>query len=200
MIRLKESLLWGGVKMSVGRKDDDDDDGHTYRYRIAVYMANRCVTNIKIVIAASANNDGYPTEMRGWLTNDTSNHQFDDYESKVWCDLYHLENVGKLILNLKKLWMLSSGLVELFDIIDDEDGHNIITALNPVARSALLCYQGKYTPMYNVGMSIHVERQSALRYPISIAFTSPSSQSQITINKHITPHSETISDDQNLSY
>jgi hypothetical protein len=173
-------------------------------------------SNIKIVISGSYNNEGYPTEMKGWQTHDISSHRFDQEEFKVWCDHYLLEDntnvnheseeamdalfwTGGVPYELHLLWkqpkktliektMLyrkervrdmrtshgkfyktlvdkeKDNLAEcisrmalrlsppeglegmdrqIFDIIDDEDGHEIITALNPVARRALLGYYGR---------------------------------------------------------
>jgi hypothetical protein len=53
-------------------------------------------SNIEIVISASANNKGYPTEMKRWNTHDISSHRFDKDEFKVWCSHYKLQNVGKI--------------------------------------------------------------------------------------------------------
>ncbi|KAJ2995810.1 hypothetical protein HDV02_000387 [Globomyces sp. JEL0801] len=172
-------------------------------------------SNIKVIISASANNEGYPTEMKGWQTHDISSHRFDDSEFKVWCDHYHLENIGKVDpeseeaidalywtggvpyeldllwkqpektlikktllyrqnrvnemavshakfcdklsaekkLNLKEcISRMALGLSppktkigmdhQLFDIVPDIYGKDIITALNPVARDALITYHG----------------------------------------------------------
>ena len=49
-------------------------------------------SNIKIVVSASANNEGYPTEMKGWNTHDILSHRFDQEEFKVWCDHFLLED------------------------------------------------------------------------------------------------------------
>ena len=173
-------------------------------------------SNIKIVISASANNEGYPTEMKGWNTHDISSHRFDEDEFKVWCNHYELQNVGKINheseeavdalywtggvpyeldllwkqpkktlvdktllyrenrvsemaeshgkfcrrlldeekLNLKEcISRMALGLSppkivvgmdrQIFDIVPDIDGVRIITALNPVARDALITYHGK---------------------------------------------------------
>ena len=59
-------------------------------------LADNRAQNIKVVISASANNEGYPTEMKGWQTHDISSHRFDEDEFKSWCDHYHLETIGKV--------------------------------------------------------------------------------------------------------
>ena len=188
-----------------------------FPFNLINYLSRKRRSNIKIVISASANNEGYPTEMKGWQTHDISSHRFDQEEFKVWCDYYLLEDntnvnheseealdalfwTGGVPYELHLLWkqprktliektmlyrrervrdMMGShgryykmlidrerdnlaeciarmllgvsppeGLIGMdkifFDIIkDDDSGHEIITALNPVARRALLCYHGK---------------------------------------------------------
>ncbi|KAJ3250169.1 hypothetical protein HK103_003795, partial [Boothiomyces macroporosus] len=177
--------------------------------------ANRS-KNIKVIVSASANNEGYPTEMKGWKTHDISSHRFDDNEFSVWCDqymlgdsvkvdpksedavdalywsggvpyeldllwkqpvkslmektMYYRENrvgefaeshgkfykrlITKEIENLEKCIsrmalclsppMIKVGMDrQLFDIVQNEDGSKVITALNPVARHALIAYHGK---------------------------------------------------------
>ena len=179
--------------------------------------------NLKIVVSASANNEGYPTEMKGWLTHDFSSPRFDEEEFKVWCNDYLLEDnstvnpesdeaidalywTGGVPYELDLLWKqekktlkektmlyrkerveemakshdkfiqklseqgkrnledcisrMALGLSppavsvgmdrQLFDIIEDrESGDEIITALNPVARGALIHFhgQGLTTPL-----------------------------------------------------
>ncbi|KAJ3308025.1 hypothetical protein HDV04_001944 [Boothiomyces sp. JEL0838] len=177
--------------------------------------ANRS-KNIKVIVSASANNEGYPTEMKGWTTHDISSHRFDDNEFSVWCDQYLLEDdvkidpksedavdalywSGGVPYELDLLWKQpKKSLMEktmcyrqnrvdefaeshgkfykrlitkeienlencisrmalclsppkikigmdrqLFDIVQNEDGSKVITALNPVARDALITYHGK---------------------------------------------------------
>lgn len=48
--------------------------------------------NIKVIISASANNEGYPTKMEGWITHDISSHRFDEDEFQEWCKHYRLED------------------------------------------------------------------------------------------------------------
>ncbi|KAK5667570.1 hypothetical protein QVD99_005688 [Batrachochytrium dendrobatidis] len=187
-----------------------------FPFSIIDYIAINRGSNIKVVISASANNEGYPTEMKGWQTHDISSHRFDDDEFKVWCDHYELETIGKVNpeseqavdalywtggvpyeldllwkqpkvtlvektleyrekrveemaeshgkfcdklseekkLNLKEcISRMAFRMVppeinvgmdrQLFDIVSDEHGAKIITALNPVARRSLLAYHGK---------------------------------------------------------
>ena len=54
-------------------------------------LADNRAANIKVVISASANNEGYPTEMKGWHTHDITSHRFDEIEFKTWCQHYLLE-------------------------------------------------------------------------------------------------------------
>ncbi|KAI3659379.1 hypothetical protein MP638_001301 [Amoeboaphelidium occidentale] len=56
------------------------------------FLASHRGSNIKVIISASANNEGYPTEMQGWRTHDISSHRFDQEEFKAWCDHYWLGN------------------------------------------------------------------------------------------------------------
>jgi hypothetical protein len=178
-------------------------------------LSNERSSNIKVVIAASANNEGYPYKKEGWFIHNISSHRFNQEEFKVWCDHYLLEDhtrinyeseeavnaffwTGGIPNELALLWeqpkksliektllyrknrveemaeshgtfcdnlsdiqkkhlqecisRMSLGLSapeildvmdrELLHIIEDEDGHEIITALNPVARCALLNYHG----------------------------------------------------------
>jgi hypothetical protein len=186
-----------------------------FPFIIIDYLSNNCGTNIKVVISASANNEGYPTEMKGWHTHDISSHRFVDSEFKEWCEHYLLKDnkkvnheseeavdalylTGGVPYELDLLWkqpseslhgktlfyrkervrdMSSShgkfyktlvdkermnleecisrmalGLSppeilvgmdrQLFDIVLDDDNEQVINALNPIARRALLGYHG----------------------------------------------------------
>ena len=187
-----------------------------FPFNLIDYLSKRRGSNIKIVISASANNEGYPTEMKGWHTHDISSHRFDDDEFKVWCDQYLLEDntkvnheseeamdalfwTGGVPYELDLLWKqprktlvektslyrqkrvsemaethgkfcdklseekklnlkecisrMALGLSapeivvgmdrQLFSIIEDGDTTYIITALNPIARDALITYHGQ---------------------------------------------------------
>ena len=186
-----------------------------FPFNIIEYLSNNRGTNIKVVISASANNEGYPTEMKGWHTHDISSHRFVDSEFKEWCEHYLLKDnkkvdheseeavdalywTGGIPYELDLLWkqpseslhgktlayrrervrdMMEShgkfcdnlseekmrnlkecisrmalglsppeGLVgmdrQLFDILLDDDNEQVINALNPIARRALLGYHG----------------------------------------------------------
>ena len=63
-----------------------------FPFNLINFLSKKRDTNIKVVISASANNEGHPTEMKGWHTHDMSSHRFDNDEFKVWCDHYQLEN------------------------------------------------------------------------------------------------------------
>ncbi|KAJ3294442.1 hypothetical protein HDU79_011016 [Rhizoclosmatium sp. JEL0117] len=54
------------------------------------YISDRRGTNIKVIISASANNEGYPTEMKGWFTHDIISHKFDNDEFVPWCKHFKL--------------------------------------------------------------------------------------------------------------
>jgi hypothetical protein len=186
-----------------------------FPFNLIDILADNRASNIKVIVSASANNEGYPTEKKGWHTHDISSHRFDLAEYKVWCDHYLLENctkvdhkseealdalfwTGGVPYELDLLWKQPKrSLIEktmmyrtervsdmaeshgkfcdklseektlnlkeciarmalrmdrpeikvgmdrqLFDIIE-EDGHEIITALNPVARRALIAFHGQ---------------------------------------------------------
>ena len=53
-----------------------------FPFHIIDYLSKNRGTNIKVVNSASANNEGYPTEMKGWHTHDISIHHFDETEEK----------------------------------------------------------------------------------------------------------------------
>lgn len=67
-----------------------------FPFNIIFTLADCRRSNINVIISASANNEGYPTEMKGWQTHDISSHRFEKDEFKCWCDHYHLENIGKV--------------------------------------------------------------------------------------------------------
>ena len=67
-----------------------------FPFNLISYISSHRGSNIKVVISASANNEGYPTEMKGWDTHDISTCRFDEDEFKVWCNHYELLNVGKI--------------------------------------------------------------------------------------------------------
>lgn len=67
-----------------------------FPFNIIYFLADNRSSNIKIVISASANNEGYPTEMNGWYTHDISSHRFDDDEFATWCTQYPLEDCKKV--------------------------------------------------------------------------------------------------------
>ena len=171
--------------------------------------------NVKVIISASANNEGYPNELKGWLTHDISSHRFDDSEFQEWCDHYRLEDnvkvnpdseeacealfwtgwipfelnlvwyqpeksfakkidsyrenrvqemilshekfvellsdelksnaeecVSRMALGLPPPWDDTGMDRELLDITCDENDQEVITALNPLARIALISHHG----------------------------------------------------------
>ena len=186
-----------------------------FPFNLIDFFSKKRGSNIRVVISASANNEGYPTEMKGWLTHDISSHRFDNDEFNVWCNQYWLSTgkvdsdsdeaidalfwTGGVPYELYLLWKqpkptllektrsyrenrvkemaathskfigrlseqekanlmecisrmhlgLSPPEIEvgmdrqLFDIDKDESGSTIITALNPVARHALLAFHRK---------------------------------------------------------
>ncbi|KAJ3308246.1 hypothetical protein HDV04_001515, partial [Boothiomyces sp. JEL0838] len=187
-----------------------------YPFSLVNELAANRSKNIKVIVSASANNEGYPTEMKGWKTHDISSHRFDDNEFSLWCDQYMLgdnvkvdpksedavdalywscgvpyeldllwkqlvkslqektmcyrenrvdefaESHGKFYKRLitKEIENLENCISrmalclsppktdfgmdhQLFDIIPDDNGFKVITALNPVARDALITYHGK---------------------------------------------------------
>ncbi|KAJ3340403.1 hypothetical protein HDU83_007091 [Entophlyctis luteolus] len=67
-----------------------------FPFSIINYLSNNCDWNIKIIISASANNEGHPTEMRGWLTRDIVPHKFDDNEFAIWCNHFKLQSGEKV--------------------------------------------------------------------------------------------------------
>ena len=53
-------------------------------------LVNSRGSNIKVIVSASANNEGYPTEMKNWQTHDLLSHRFNDEEFATWCAQYPL--------------------------------------------------------------------------------------------------------------
>ncbi|KAI8892070.1 hypothetical protein BC833DRAFT_653965 [Globomyces pollinis-pini] len=214
-----------------------------------------CGTNIKVIISASATNEGCPTEWRGWQVHDISSHRFDDDEFKVWCDHYHLENVGKVDpeseeavdaffwtggvpYELRLLWdqpkerlmektilyrkkrindmceihskfcsrlseedrlnvmeCVSRMLIgashpeesieiskELVDIIDDEDGYKIVTALNPVARRALLYYYAGMLVVSVTDLALVKSLRSVTALALQRGYYTNDMKGRITVN------------------
>lgn len=82
---------------------------------ISLLSSKRC-SEVKVIISASANNKGYPTELKGWLTHDIPN----------------------MAVKLPPPSVLSGMDRQILDIIADESGGKVITALTPVARRILL--------------------------------------------------------------
>ena len=67
-----------------------------FPFNIIQYLSAKRKTNIKVVISASANNEGYPIEMKGWDTHDISSHRFVNSEFKEWCEHYWLKDNMKV--------------------------------------------------------------------------------------------------------
>ena len=47
--------------------------------------------HIKIIISASANNEGFPTEMKDWEVYDLASHQYIDKEFNQWCAHFSID-------------------------------------------------------------------------------------------------------------
>jgi hypothetical protein len=56
-----------------------------FPYNIIDELAENCGSNVKVIVSASANNEGYPTQMKGWYTHDMSTNYFDQEEFALWC-------------------------------------------------------------------------------------------------------------------
>ena len=67
-----------------------------FPYNIVDYLAENRGSNIKVIISASANNEGYPTEMKGWYTYEMSTHHFDQKEFELWCYHHILANGSQI--------------------------------------------------------------------------------------------------------
>ncbi|ORY38883.1 hypothetical protein BCR33DRAFT_720533 [Rhizoclosmatium globosum] len=67
-----------------------------FPFTIIDYLSKKRGSNIKVIISASANNEGYPTELRNWFTHDIASHKFDDDEFGAWCKYFPLKS-GKTI-------------------------------------------------------------------------------------------------------
>ncbi|ORY41632.1 hypothetical protein BCR33DRAFT_718786, partial [Rhizoclosmatium globosum] len=61
-----------------------------FPFDVINYLSDRRGANIKVIISASANNEGYPTEMKGWFTHDIIAHKFDNDEFVPWCKHFKL--------------------------------------------------------------------------------------------------------------
>ncbi|KAJ3192119.1 hypothetical protein HDU82_003313, partial [Entophlyctis luteolus] len=193
-----------------------------FPFNIINHLARNRSSNIKVIISASANNEGCPTEMQGWFTHDIASRKFDNDEFATWCGHFQLKSgefvdptsdeaidalywTGGIPYELSLLWeqpaasvvnktreyrsnrvgemaeshgkfchkLLSEEMLdvkewiarmalgltqpavsvgmdrELFDIIrQPKEGHpnefdELIVALNPVARLALILYHGQ---------------------------------------------------------
>ncbi|KAI3659465.1 hypothetical protein MP638_004527 [Amoeboaphelidium occidentale] len=187
-----------------------------FPFSIIDILAKSSGYNIKAVISASANNEGYPTEMKGWKTHDLPSHRFNDDEFTAWCGhylfpgnvqvdpqsdeavealfwtggvpyeldllwkqpkatlqektlLYRVERmkemsddhakfyrkledperhnlklcISRMALGLSPPASITGMDRQLFDIISDNEGNAIISALNPIARFALLTYHNE---------------------------------------------------------
>ena len=185
-----------------------------FPFNVIEYISNNRGANLKVVISASANNEGYPTEMKGWHTHDITSHHFDETEFKTWCQHYLLEGnevdpeseeaidawywTGGIPYELDLLWKQPKSILgektllyceervrdmrfdhgkfyktlvdkerfnleecisrmalglsppeglegmdrQIFDIVRNQEKEKVITALNPIARRALLGYHG----------------------------------------------------------
>jgi hypothetical protein len=61
-----------------------------FPFNIIQRLADNRGQSIKILISASTNNGGHPTEMIGWDTFEFPTSRFDDDEFRVWCENYWL--------------------------------------------------------------------------------------------------------------
>ncbi|KAJ3336361.1 hypothetical protein HDU83_009476, partial [Entophlyctis luteolus] len=63
-----------------------------FPFNIINHLSKNCRSNIRVIISASANNEGYPTEMKGWFTHDIASNKFDNHEFATWCSHYQLKS------------------------------------------------------------------------------------------------------------
>ena len=65
-------------------------------FNIIQFLSSNRRTNIKVIISASANNEGYPTKLDGWYTHDIKSRNFINSEFKQWCDHFLLQDNTKV--------------------------------------------------------------------------------------------------------
>ena len=74
-----------------------------FPFNIITYLSRNRQNHIRVIISASANNEGYPTEMQGWHTHDIGLHHFDDTEFREWCQQFRLKSDSD-DMNLAFFW------------------------------------------------------------------------------------------------
>lgn len=61
-----------------------------FPFNLITYLARERQKHIRIIVSASANNEGCPTEMQSWHSHDIDLHHFDDTEFKEWWQQFEL--------------------------------------------------------------------------------------------------------------
>lgn len=65
---------------------------NAFPYNIIDFLSSFGQSGVKVIISASANNEGVPSSLEGWLTHDISAYSFDAGEFSSWCIQYPLKD------------------------------------------------------------------------------------------------------------
>jgi hypothetical protein len=76
-----------------------------FPFNIIDYLANNRGSNRKRLISGPDNNEGYPTEMKGWYPHNVSTHGFDEEEFKTLCEHYLLPPTSSFQRNVTVLFV-----------------------------------------------------------------------------------------------
>jgi hypothetical protein len=90
-----------------------------FPFTLVEYLSDHHSDNLSVIVSASANNEGYPTEMKGWYTHDIGLHHYNDEEFSIWCNNFGLDPAaddlkdaffwtGGVPLGIFNIWLLIS--------------------------------------------------------------------------------------------
>jgi hypothetical protein len=57
-----------------------------FPYNLITELSKKRGKHVRVIVSASVNNEGYPTDLKKWFTHHLPTHRYDDDEFAVWCE------------------------------------------------------------------------------------------------------------------
>jgi hypothetical protein len=92
MYTLKNQLEWFFICDQLDALYSRKNVAREFPYNLISELSRRRGKHVRVIVSASANNEGYPTKMTTWFKHHLPTHHYDDDEFKIWCANVPLAN------------------------------------------------------------------------------------------------------------
>jgi hypothetical protein len=101
MIKLIQSLLnytqeqnleWFFICDQLNALYSGNSVAKDFPFNLITELTNKRGDHVRVIVSASANNEGYPPELKNWFTHHLPTHRYDDDEFAIWCENFPLAN------------------------------------------------------------------------------------------------------------